>query len=159
MTGQFTWHCVAYWLGVGCLILDPCLVQQTINTGSRPSVVDSLYRFLSYNKLNRECFAKTFEDLRCNSGMFPLCFSVTVVHRRFATKFIKWKKTKKIMQNPYLLRGGDKIFGQGNVDQFNNFFYLPLGKFLISHVVKQAFSYQSVKKMAISCFDQLQSQW
>ena len=38
-----------------------------IDTGSRPSVVDGWYRFPTHNKLLKERFSKTFEDLRCNS--------------------------------------------------------------------------------------------
>ena len=39
-----------------------------IDTGSRPSVVDDWYRFLTHNKLFKEHLSKNFKDIRCNSG-------------------------------------------------------------------------------------------
>ena len=48
-------------------MLDPGLVQWMIDTGSKPSVVDGRQRFQAYDKLFKERFSKTFEDLRCNS--------------------------------------------------------------------------------------------
>ena len=40
-----------------------------LDTGSRPSIVDDGYRFLTYNKLFIERSSKIFEDLRCNSAI------------------------------------------------------------------------------------------
>ena len=60
----------------------------TIDTGSRPSVVDSWYRFPTYNKLFKERFSITFKDLRCNSEM--KCFSVV-----FTTKIIVYHPTDR----------------------------------------------------------------
>ena len=67
MTGQFTWRCVVNQFRVGRLTLDPGLVQLVIDTGFRPSVVDSRYRFRKCYKLFTKCSSKIFKDLHCNS--------------------------------------------------------------------------------------------
>ena len=56
---------------MGCLILNPGLVQWMIDTGSRPSVVDDWYRFPTYNKLFIERFSKTFKE-----SSFQLCHTI-----------------------------------------------------------------------------------
>ena len=53
----------------------------TIDTGSRPSVVDNFYRFPTYNNLFTERSSKIFEDLRCNSAMRGLWFRDQLLHR------------------------------------------------------------------------------